>query len=403
MQLPPLIWALVGMAAYVAMLPKAGAGGGAREGREWTKHGADEAVLLRRMGAALRPGGWRQWLPLLPGLLAALGLWLANGALSPHAARALQPAGLAGLLAGHGLALLASLPMGMARRLRARWARRAALAAKMLGRGLPVQAALPLLAEAAKAEEPWRRLAAVAGLRELAPEDARPLLQPLLQDPDAGVAAAAEGAASLAAGGHVPSLQQMDALRAQHEALERSRLLHIAGTDLRGLEMRLHDAGRRLDEAVLAQVHLRKAHPHVYCMDCLRWAQRTEYLEWDWVGCPQCRLAGGLEANVRQVIGWIGRAPELPDGAKAVLLPMWDDARREARSADLHVLLVRGGGAAAYEWAVSAVLEAMANERPQCAFGVVLQDDPPLGENALRLLQAGAANWRLQGGPPGPR
>jgi hypothetical protein len=146
---------------------------------------------------------------------------------------------------------------------------------------------------------------------------------------------------------------------------------------------------RQMDDIVFSQLPLRRAYPDVYCKNCFARGEHQQYEEWDWVRCRQCKEVHALHPGVRQVIGQVGGDADwdLQDGKLRINL--WDESQRKAHAADLDVLQVLGGKAIHYDWAVSALVNALHNHDQAIGsrLAVQLVEAPALEANSLQLLK----------------
>jgi hypothetical protein len=254
-----------------------------------------------------------------------------------------------------------------------------------------------ILPQAAAQEDPCHRIAAVHGLKEWGTPEALGILEGMRNDPDPTVAKLAEEAHTELgkwldpSNGPCPELpmyiaeQEYIQLGADEDAKE--------GTGEVGVRNRtkaMERAGEwNIRPLLHAQVRLRRGYPHLFCHECLARAVQLSWGEWDWVECRYCGNTGTLERDVKEVVGQIGGDYEwlLADGV--LKLNLWDPEKKKADVADIDVLEIVHREGINYDWAVSAVMEALRNEHPNFEQGIPVRviGSPSLGNNTLRQLR----------------
>lgn len=112
-----------------------------------------------------------------------------------------------------------------------------------------------------------------------------------------------------------------------------------------------------------------------------------------YVVCRGCGSSLHLIKGVKEVIGLIGGDVDYyrTDGER-VYVSLWSEAQKQARNADIDLLEIRNSSGITYDYAINAVLQTLKNDVSRPAeyvkgIPVILTDNPPLSENARRILE----------------
>jgi hypothetical protein len=304
-------------------------------------------------------------------------------------------------LAGYALSIMATYPLfARAKMRRFREVIAVEVAQQLAFKEDPTESSKILL-KAARQRDSCHRLAAVIGLRELGTVEAQEMLALLREDKD-------EKVAKFALDAYVDLKRDLDLTSRPFPELP-AYVLRKVRPDSESSQERVREWNRTkafelLDEKELrrllnAQLPLRRGAPHLYCMECYAAGAYLRAGEWDWAECRICGKSGTLETGVERVVGQIGGDYEwlLEDGTLYVNL--WDQDHKKARAADIDVLEIVEGADIDYDWAISAVLEQLAQREnaPGKQWFIRAADElPALQKNTLQLLRTADAGLRLE-------
>ncbi len=362
----------------------------------WRPTGKRSAqTLARRAAIALSPRGILfAWTPFLPSILVFLvATVITFGSGSGPYMTGFRWDILGGYLVGAVLAAGSAYVFGLGKAIRKDLQDVTNHAAKALARrGLLLDAERVLLAAA---DMPIRRvrLAAAIALRYVATEKGNATLNRLLQDGDRSVRDAAhsslENIAGVLSGEYRLSVLPLEELCAEFEKVDSQLDIMIDTSHRAQLMLRYYRMSERFEEIIYSQLPLRRAYPHLFCMQCLCRTEEKVFKDWAWVRCIRCKDVFGLQPGVAVVTGQIGGVQdwELRNGNLEISL--WDPEERKARGAEIDRLEVVGLQDFSYDWAVTAVIErlrahALAGD---CHVPIKLLHSPPLTENTLKLLR----------------
>ncbi|MFN8394096.1 MAG: HEAT repeat domain-containing protein [Bacteroidia bacterium] len=308
--------------------------------------------------------------------------------------------GLAGALALMGLsdAAFNSLigyfllfPLAMIRDLKWFRTQLEAGAARSLAQQMDSKHSEPILLNAASDPEALTRLAAIPGLETLGTDAALQALEALSHDRNEKVASQAHLAlsqAKLILQGH-----QLEETPGIMDLVERHLLLldqlQRDDTNPDEVEPIVLEVESMLDRAARQCLPARRAYPDLLCQACLTRARQMSYKTWVFVHCRHCIRHDLLQAGVKRVVGEIGGVMDWDLKEGLLKIGLWDEERRTARAADIEALHVIGGSNLNYDWAVSAVVEAMQqfqSEMPE-ALPIELIDNPSISANSVALLR----------------
>lgn len=146
---------------------------------------------------------------------------------------------------------------------------------------------------------------------------------------------------------------------------------------------------RNIEEIIQSQMHLRNASPDLYCMECHTFSEEVVYRHWRFVRCKSCKDASYLQRGIKQAIGRIGEIPaENPNQDGVYYLDMWDQEKTSATPGEVEKIEILNNANFNYDWAVSAVVEAMENRFPDDKLNVPIEIDPEidLSNNTRSIL-----------------
>ncbi len=240
--------------------------------------------------------------------------------------------------------------------------------------------------------DPEVRIAAVNGLMELDPRVGLGALEKLKADPDVEVRNAAMEAhrvlSMVASGKYVLKLGPMAKLMEEHKAWKQAVAL---GGFRKGQNRRnMHLTAEKIDDIIYSQLAQRLAFPSVYCRNCNARATQLEYADWTWVRCRICLEANDLELDVKTVVGQIGGETQRDLTEGTLLMSLWNEDRKTAVSADVDALEIIGNQPMNYDWAVSAVVQALQHRHDAAMppISLKLTGAPSLEHNTKLLLSS---------------
>lgn len=126
-----------------------------------------------------------------------------------------------------------------------------------------------------------------------------------------------------------------------------------------------------------------------YCLNCFRKFEPIGSTQYRMAVCPQCGTVDHFQSGVMQVNGRIGGQKAVEMVGDTLWIRIWNPWSKESQFAEIDVLYIKEGGNFNYDWAISDFLEDWL-ERPELAerkFTLMLEGNPPLGENSRRLLK----------------
>lgn len=267
-----------------------------------------------------------------------------------------------------------------------------AVAAKRFVRHSSSDDSLILMDRLARHQDPDMRIAATNGYMELAPALGLPALLALKKDLDVAVRQAVQEAHDklklVAAGKQTKSLRPLRDLIDEHARWKSQ--IGWNPINKGPLRNNLRMVETEIEDIIYSQLPQRKAFPHLYCRACNTRAEQLESARWSWVRCKTCMEAGDLEMGVQTVVGQIGGFPERVLEAGELRFSIWDEPHKAAISAELDVIEVIGGYEMNYDWAVSAVVEALQHRQDASTAEIKLRltNAPILDQNTLRLLDS---------------
>lgn len=272
-------------------------------------------------------------------------------------------------------------------------------AARSIAQKVDTKQAEAILLNAAADPEDLTRLAAIQGLEILGTDAALKTLESLSSDGNTNVASQAHIAlsqAKLLLQGH-----QLDEAYGILDLIESHvywlNQLNRDDTNPDEIEPRIMEVESRLDLAARQCLQARRAYPDVLCLACLTRARQLSYRTWVFVHCRHCLRPELLQKGVQRVVGEIGGVSDWDLNDGLLTLGLWDEERRLARAADIDALHVIGGSDLNYDWAVSAVLEAMQQFQSQMPpiLPIELLNNPPISANSLALLRTLAPRLQM--------
>lgn len=358
--------------------------------------------ILRRKRLWLLPAGTPRGLRLLLSPL----MYLARYArVSPALPAILSFAGGLALLRLTDAAMYALMgyfllfPLAMFRDLKRFRTKLESGAARSIAQKVETKQMEAILLNAATDPEALTRRVAIEGLEILGTDAALNALESLSRDRNPKVASKAHVAlsrAKLLLQGH--QLEEADGILDLIEThVYWLNQLNRDDTNPDEIEPRILEVESRLDLAARQCLQARRAYPELFCLACLTRAQLLSHSTWVFVHCRHCLRPELLQTGVKRVVGEIGGVSDwdLKDGILA--LGLWNEERRQARAADLDALHVLGGSDLNYDWAVSAVLEAMQQFQSQMPpiLPIELLNHPPISANSLALLRTLAPRLQM--------
>jgi hypothetical protein len=183
------------------------------------------------------------------------------------------------------------------------------------------------------------------------------------------------------------------------ESLNNPRLLNLLLTHCRNMPHPKTTAYQDSEWVVARQaithwvntMPVRAEHIHKsFCTACNTRGTLYQRYIWKIPGCRKCNKFETLLANIEEVVGRIGPPlDQVQPMGTAYYLDIWNQTSRSATYADVDRVEVVGGGEIEYDWAVTAVLEALKNsdqpERGDVPFTLV--DEPAISVNTARMIQ----------------
>jgi|GEM_PF-2209570 len=146
---------------------------------------------------------------------------------------------------------------------------------------------------------------------------------------------------------------------------------------------------KELENAFLHQADLCASFPRVYCLKDNTFGEMKKEAGWQYVTAPVSGDFRDMKAGVRMVIGTIGPNQKVEFEQGILRIPLWDERLSKAKPVPLNVIDIQAGGAFNYDWAVSAVLEAMRNRFPTSNLKYKVHIDTSIGlsDNTRALLE----------------
>lgn len=201
-----------------------------------------------------------------------------------------------------------------------------------------------------------------------------------------------DSAVRLAAINELTKLQDrraLPALYARYKALKSAVIAPLLSEGSRTEQGLLQQA---LQQLSAEQRGLVPAYPYLYCVTCRRKPRVQGELGFQFVSCGNCTDLRQMRTGVLRVVGYVGPRPPQEEMGGTLYLPLWDAQAETAQPADLDALHLQGGDPALnYDWAISAVLQALADRMGTDALktlAITQEALPPLAENTQRLLAA---------------
>jgi|GEM_PF-6903388 len=140
---------------------------------------------------------------------------------------------------------------------------------------------------------------------------------------------------------------------------------------------------RMIDEIIQSQMHLRNASPDNYCMECFTFSEEVVFRNWRYVRCKSCKDALHLQRGIKTSIGRIGPIPSMNPNAEGIYyLNLWDGEKNSAQPGEVEKIEVLTGLDIKYEWAISAIAEAMQNRFPDQEIKIPIEIDPSISISA---------------------
>ncbi len=265
------------------------------------------------------------------------------------------------------------------------------VAAKKVAAFCDLETTKDFLYQLARNEDLEVRIASVNGFMEIDPMIALPALQKMEKDPEREVSKAAMDAhrqlSLIATGKMAQSPSRLKKLIEEHKSWATSLALKGYSTHMRR-NMQL--TATTIDDVVYSQLAQRLAFPDLYCSVCHSRAAQSEYLDWNWVYCKVCGEAKDLQLGVKTVTAQVGgeQVHALEDGI--LTIAVWDEERKTAKTIEADVLEIIGGRDINYDWAVSAVVQALHHRQELNAppIKLVFKNPPVLDQNTKLLLKS---------------
>lgn len=153
------------------------------------------------------------------------------------------------------------------------------------------------------------------------------------------------------------------------------------GAELDEIEERIVDAFR-------LQGELTRCHPFNYCKEGLSRGELSQIHGWKYVVGRLSQDYRKMVPDVLKVIGRIGSLENNTDGKGELVIGLWDPKEQAATAAELDELEIEAGRELNYDWAISAVIEALRNRMPDGELKLEVKIDPqiPLSPNTRNLL-----------------
>lgn len=165
--------------------------------------------------------------------------------------------------------------------------------------------------------------------------------------------------------GKVLGIDPLPAFFTKIEQLESELVRHMSEQGAwNQLQDRIRFARAQVDQIVDSQMHLRNSYPHLYCRECRTRASEATRHEWRYVFCRTCLQPLHLEADVESVVGQVGGTVDWEVQGERLTLSLWQENETAVPAeVDRIEILYREG--INYDWAISAVVEALKNRFPE--------------------------------------